>query len=235
MFALCAVAELISAVWPFDGDLAALTTTKAVTLAEVYPRAAYATALVDGTAKERPRLMVAKTDARHRHSAVQQLLDMRWVRYSGVHFEDIEWARDNEDDFDACITAAALLRCCIEELPLSQPLGPAARTEGGILGSGSINLALPETSYRPMGSLPVAAIAPTRQAPLHPPRQAATTGGREFRCPLSGCGKVFVGSRGGWDGHVGSPRLHPSWHAEVTDPEQRRHLFRLEFPEFFDR
>jgi hypothetical protein len=177
--------------------------------------------------------MIAKTDAHHRHSAVRQLLDTRWVLGNGVRFEDIEWARGNEDDFDASITAAALLRCCLEELPFSQPLGPTARAEGGILCSGSINLARPEATYRPIGSSTSAVTMPRLQAPLHLPQRTATAGGREFACPLSGCGKVFAGSRGGWDGHVGASRLHPSWHPEVTDPEERRRLFRREYPAFF--
>ncbi len=136
------------AVWPFEGGLEELN-AKAVTVAEVYPRAAYATALVDGAVRERRRLKLSKTDARCRYFAVQQLLGMRWVRYSRVRFEGMEWARENEDDFDACVTAAALLRCCLEELPFSQPLDFATRAEGGILGSGSINLALGEASYQP--------------------------------------------------------------------------------------
>src|SRR4051812_27061909 len=87
------------------------------------------------------------------------------ARDGDVRFEDVEWARGNEDDFDACITAAALLRCCLEELPFSQPLGPTARAEGWILCSGSINLARPEATYRPIGSSTSAVTMPRVQAP----------------------------------------------------------------------
>jgi hypothetical protein len=218
------------AVWPFEGSLEDLTSTKTVTLAEVYPRAAYATALVDGVVKERRRMKVAKTDARCRHSAVQQLLGMRWVQSRGVSFEGIEWARYNEDDFDACLTAAALLRCCLEDLPFSQPLDVAAPAEGGILGSGSINLALPEASYRPEKSVPAVFKAPVPNEALSV--RPTLRVGRGFQCPIPGCVKVFVGSRGGWDAHVGSPRVHPLWHPEVTEPERRRYLFRLAYPAF---
>lgn len=174
-------------------------------------------------------MKLAKTDARCRHSAIEQLVRMRWVRYGGVTYEGLEWARDNEDDFDACLTAAALLRCCLEELPFSQLLDSAARAEGGILGSGSINVGLPEATYRFDGFEPAAIRIPGQSAP----RSLTTTGGRRFSCPIPGCAKVFVGSRGGWDGHVGSPHLHPLWHPDVTDPERRRHLFRMEYSEFF--
>jgi hypothetical protein len=218
------------AVWPFEGSLEDLTGTKTVTIAEVYPRAAYATALVDGVVTERRRIKLAKTDARCRHSAIQQLLGMRWVRYSGVSFEGIEWARNNEDDFDACLTAAALLRCCLEELPFSQPLDYAARAEGGILGSGSINLTLAEASYRPYRSVLAGldTVIPKQSAG---PR--SSTSQRGFSCPIPGCVKVFGGSRAGWDAHVGSPHRHPFWHPDATDPQRRRQMFRLEYPKFF--
>ena len=100
------------------------------TLGEMYPRAAYATALMDGPIVDRPRLMVAKTDARIRHEAIEQLLAMGWVRQHEVHFDGLEWARDSEDDFDACITAAALLRCVLEGLPFSQRLDASSPAEG---------------------------------------------------------------------------------------------------------
>ena len=52
-----------------------------------------------------------------------------------------------------------------------------------------------------------------------------------IRCPL--CGKRFAIGRAGWDGHVGAIKLHPSWHPKVLDAEERKRLFRDEFPEFF--
>lgn len=139
------------AVWPFDGPLEALMATHPVVLAEIYPRAAYATALLDGPVARRPRLKVAKTDAAHRHAAVEQFANTSWVRDGNVQMDDLDCARNNDDDFDACITAAALLRCAIESLPFSDPLDRSASVEGGILGSGSINLTLRETSYRTRG------------------------------------------------------------------------------------
>jgi hypothetical protein len=222
------------AMWPFEGELDTLVGSRGTTVAEMYPRAAYATALIDGPPHCRPRLAIAKTDRGMRQAALEQLEGMRWVRYGKVRFEGLDCALDNEDDFDACVTAAALLRCVIEELPFTEPLDSAAGAEGGILGSGSVNLDLPETTYRAARpSTPVlpAQVQNTSAAQSHPCVHDVV--GRQFACPIPGCSKVFVGSRGGWDGHVGAVRQHPSWHRDVMNPEERRHLFRREFPTFF--
>jgi hypothetical protein len=200
----------------------------------MYPRAAYATALIDGRPNDRPRLALAKTAPHIRHAAIEQMQAMCWVRYSRVQFDGLEWALDNEDDFDACLTAAALLRCVIEELAFTEPLDARASAEGGILGSGSINLELPESAFRPdrsSGQMLGRAL-PRRESKPADERTSDSTGVR-FACPIPGCSKVFVGSRGGWDGHVGAVRQHPSWHAEIGDAETRRDLFRREFQTFF--
>ena len=63
---------------------------------------------------------------------------------------------------------------------------------------------------------------------------SGANGGVEYRCPIPGCGKVFSGSRGGWDAHVGSARLHPHWRRGVADPEERKRLFREEFRDWFE-
>lgn len=152
------------AVWPFEGDLDELLSTHGIVLGETYPRAAYATALTDGTPATRARLKLTKTDGRHRHAAIDKLLAQHWVRHNNVQFDGLDEARQNEDDFDACITAAALLRCVLEELPLAPPRDALATVEGGILGSGSISLDLRELTFR----LPAEAIsAVVRALPGH--------------------------------------------------------------------
>lgn len=55
----------------------------------------------------------------------------------------------------------------------------------------------------------------------------------EYPCPIAGCPQVFYGTRGGWDGHVGSPRMHPDWHPGVTDSEERRRLFKQDYAAWF--
>ena len=57
--------------------------------------------------------------------------------------------------------------------------------------------------------------------------------GRSFRCPIEGCEKVYEGTRGGWDGHVGSSRIHPHWHPELASAGARKKQFETEFPDFF--
>ena len=49
-------------VWPFDGKLDDMIGTAPVIVGEMYPRAAYATALLDSEAAARPQLKVKKTD-----------------------------------------------------------------------------------------------------------------------------------------------------------------------------
>jgi hypothetical protein len=124
----------------------------------------------------------------------------------------------------------------IEDLPLTESLDATATAEGGLLGSGSINLSLREQTFRP----PCVALPPPRpslgpRAPKTPsvPRQLSP-GDRYFACPIPGCGKVFIGTRGGWDAHVGAVRQHPSWLPDITSPERRRQLFKAQFPKFFE-
>ena len=56
---------------------------------------------------------------------------------------------------------------------------------------------------------------------------------RTYPCPIPGCSKVYQGSRGGWDAHVGSLRIHPSWHPELQSEQDRKQTYRTEFPDFF--
>jgi hypothetical protein len=131
--------------WPFEGTLDELLLGGAPVVAEIYPRAAYSTALVDH--EPRARMSLAKTDADTRRRAVHRLLSVRWVGATGVRFENLDEARANEDDFDALMTAAALLRCQLEGLPLWAAPLHAPSMEGGILTTGSVDLTLPEKAF----------------------------------------------------------------------------------------
>jgi hypothetical protein len=163
-------------------------------------------------------LSVAKTKPDVRLRAINSLQDAEWVRSLGVTLEDLVDAEGNEDDFDACFTAAALLRCVLERSPIELVADRAAPAEGGMLGTGSINLDLPERSF---GS----------RAPGGVPSREASP--RTYSCPIPGCGKMYRGSRGGWDSHVASLRIHPSWHPELQDEADRKQTYRSEFPDFF--
>jgi hypothetical protein len=147
-------------VWPFEGELAVLLASSAVALGEIYPRAAYATALLEGPVDARPPLGVAKTKAPIRSQAIAVLRNAEWVRHHGVTIKNLAEAEKSEDDFDACLTAAALLRCQLEGLPLSPPHCEAtAVTEGAILGTGSINIGLSARTF-PLTSLSRSALTP---------------------------------------------------------------------------
>ena len=110
-----------------------------------------------------------------------------------------------------------------------------------MLGTGSVKLRWPQQTFVRPGRVrpparPTAAVA---GRPIEPVRPEATNvsdvrdGARAYRCPIAGCDKVFQGSRGGWDGHVGSLRLHPDWHPELQVAEERKRRFETEFPGFF--
>ena len=208
------------AVWPLEGGLAELVESAPIVLAEIYPRVCYATALLDSAADGRPRLRIAKTKEDRRRQAVHALRASGWVSRHGVQLFGLEEARNNEDDFDACLTAAALLRCVLDSLPLCSR--DTSRIEGGMLGAAAVDLHLPERSF---GAAPRAARDRTPDV--------GKPSGQSFRCPIPGCPKIFTQGRLGWDAHVGSAKKHPEWRPELKEAEDRRRRFKAEFPEFF--
>jgi diadenosine tetraphosphate (Ap4A) HIT family hydrolase len=131
--------------WPFD-EAQPETVAAGVVLAEIYPRALYASALASEAPPLRARLSVAKGDRKCRRTAIDSLMAQDWVREHGVRFEDVEAETITEDAFDALLSAAGLLRCVLDGTPLgwsgSDPF------EGGILGLDSLNLSLPERTFR---------------------------------------------------------------------------------------
>jgi hypothetical protein len=135
-------------VWPFEGDLETLLRSASVVVGEIYPRAAYATALLDVPPASRAPLVLAKTDARVRAAALAALRAARWVASLDVTLEHLAEAEANEDDFDACLTAAALLRCVLDGSPLCPADLDLAASEGSILGTGSVNLRLPHRDFK---------------------------------------------------------------------------------------
>jgi 8-oxo-dGTP diphosphatase len=123
-------------VWPFDGDLQG-DSVSPVVVAEVYPRASYAIALA-GACPTKP-FPIAKTRKEPRAQALDALSKARWVAQHGVSLGDLSGARESEDDFDALLTATALVRHFVEQKSLSCWLiDPLA--EGGILGTGLLEL-----------------------------------------------------------------------------------------------
>ena len=126
--------------WPFEGDLAALAAEPGIVLADAYPRAAYSVALEEQLPAPLARL--GKTRESVRVEALARLREAAWVRRCGVVISDEAHARASEDDFDALLTAAALVRLVRESRPLSCELvDPTA--EGGILATGAIEFREP--------------------------------------------------------------------------------------------
>ena len=210
-------------VWPFEGDLTSLLVGHGVVLCETYPALAYAAALAD----ELPTGQIAnsKTKRAWRDHVCNRLAQAEWVDASRIDLGDLDASRANEDDFDAHVTAAAFLRCIHEGREIASPEWIDAKAEGSMLLAGVVD------PYRKSDS--------TRRIAGTAPRTRAESGssanrGVVYRCPIPACEKVFSGSRGGWDAHVGSARAHPEWWPGVDDPEERKRLFRDEFRDWFE-
>lgn len=131
-------------VWPFEGEIDALFKNGSVILGEAYPRAAYGIVLSE-VLPTRP-VTIAKTQRAARESAIGALEKLSWPRRLNIELRDFDCARQSEDDFDALLTAGALLRLVLEGQPLScEPVDP--RSEGGILATGGISPQLPRRQF----------------------------------------------------------------------------------------
>ncbi len=112
-------------IWPFEAALG----DGGVKLAEIYPRAAYGVAL--GEKAPWPSMALAKTQAAVRAAAIDRLRQARWIREAEVALDGLDAALESEDEFDACLAAAALLRLQLAGSPLCGSVDEVA--EGGIL------------------------------------------------------------------------------------------------------
>jgi len=155
-------------VWPFEGRLEDLTASARVVVAEIFPRTAYAVALSSHPVAHRRPMRIAKTKEACRIAALDRLSESRWITERGVELLGRDDAAGNEDVFDAFLAAAALLRSVLEGDPLSIEALEDAVAEGGILGSGSLDLALPEETLDCGG-------ARKRRAPRRPAPDVAET------------------------------------------------------------
>ena len=229
--AICLPAPRRFAVWPFEGDLPALFTNHRIVLSETYPRLAYAAALSRHLPANPIALPKTKYDARA--LACNCLSRVEWVSANNVCLGDLDPARANEDNFDALFTAAAVLRCQLEDRPLADRKWIDPVAEGSMLLAGPVcpggktrALALP--------GQPQANPGPGDRNAAAPPASGIVPGRRATcPCPIPGCPKVFFDTRGGWDAHVSSLRKHSDWHPEATDPAKRKLLFRMTFPDWF--
>ena len=126
------------AIWPFEGELPDLFATQQIVLAETYPALAYAVALATDLPTHRVR--VAKTHHAARDRVCGHLAQMPWVVANGVDLGDLGPTRTNEDDFDAHLTAAAILRCVLEGTPVTRSEWIDAEAEGSMLLAGPVDL-----------------------------------------------------------------------------------------------
>jgi hypothetical protein len=224
------------AIWPFEGALDALMSGHRVVLAETYPGLAYAAAL-EKTLPAAP-LRVSKTLKSERQRACEVLERAPWVVRFGVDLGPPEPCLENEDAFDSHVTAAAVLRCLLEHRSLAYPEWIDNVVEGSMLLAGPVDLhrrsrrlnrggVSPPSQLTLRDAVPRAVGSATRLTPRKRDDRE-----RNHRCPIPGCTKEFRGSRGGWDSHVASVRMHPEWRPELTDAVSRIRAFREQFYEW---
>lgn len=123
-------------VWPFEGELNRLLRDAPIIVAEMYPRIAYAIAVAPEL-PTRPKVPRKKSDRSEREEWVSRLRAAPWIHRFDVRIADEAAAISSEDDFDSLFTAAALLRCLVENVPLASDVVDA-RAEGGILGTDAV-------------------------------------------------------------------------------------------------
>lgn len=205
-------------VWPFEGSLDQLLTNSAIVVAEGYPAIAYTAALRESLPAR--LLKVAKTKREQRQIALGLLDKASWVANHSVVIHDLEEAKESEDDFDALMSAAGLLRCVLENHDLEEPAHDDPIAEGGVLLTSAIDFEQRGENLK------------GRELDRLIERRDPVPGGRQ--CPIPGCDKIFKRGRSGWDAHVGSAKTHPQWCPEILDPKDRKNHFKQEFSDWLD-
>ena len=119
-------------IWPFDGAQGDLAERHHVVLAEIYPRVCYGLALATGLPAS--PLSIAKTDPAARAEFLDQFAEHSWLSEVHVGFDALGTARRHEDDFDALLSAVAILRCVESDAPMEGHETWDSSVEGSILG-----------------------------------------------------------------------------------------------------
>ena len=166
--AACLASDRDFAVWPFDGPLSELLGTNGVVLAETYPGLAYAAALADDLPTG--RFAVGKTKSDQRNRACSLLGEAAWVTAYDVDLGDLAPASCDEDDFDAHLTAAAVLRCYLEGAEVADQEWIDTVAEGSMLLAGPVDPALKAKAMTSGANLAEAGASRRRPArrPAHP-------------------------------------------------------------------
>ena len=110
--------------WPFEVELDEAPEYGVPVIAESYPRACYGVALAPSLPAS-PRSL-AKTNPRERRARLDELTSAVWVREAAVELGGLEMADANEDDFDALMQAAGLVRMVKQPLRVSSCAARAA-------------------------------------------------------------------------------------------------------------
>ena len=131
------VGERDFAIWPFEESLSSPRSGQGIVLAESYPALAYAAALAENLPTGRIRL--GKTNPDERNCACDLLAQAEWVDVNRVDLGELGPVRASDDDFDAHITAAAVLRCFIEDIPLANRDWIDPDVEGSMLLAGAVD------------------------------------------------------------------------------------------------
>ena len=121
-------------IWPFDGELVELIQQPGVTIAEIYPGAAYAPlGIVIGKLKRK------KSKQEHRAAALAPLTTEWPIKHAlldGYAKRQFADGFATEDDFDAMVGVLSMLQVVCGGRPSGEPRGDRAATdiEGWILG-----------------------------------------------------------------------------------------------------
>jgi hypothetical protein len=210
-------------VWPFEGDFGDAFQKSDVVVAENYPAISYTSVFASKLPSARLKLSKTKVDVRK--PALAAMEDLEWLKKSGITLPCLTKCQESEDHFDAFMSALSQLRIVLEKLPMSHPSLTCPKSEGGILGSGVIQIEERSKSLDKQLGCP-----PGKKSKRV---SESIEGKREYPCPIPLCPKVFYNTRSGWDGHVGTHRMHPDWYPDVEDHAERLRLFRQDFPQFF--
>ena len=220
-------------IWPFENDPSNLLHHDGIVLCESYPSIAYATALVDKLPT--CKLIVSKTKQQQREKACERLRTANWVTRNKIDLGELNALKNNEDDFDAHLTAAAFMRCVVERMPLTSQDWIDVIAEGSMLLVGTVDPTLKSRNLTTRSQNKRSSISSSMHdvdTQIYGPSTKSSRNIYYF-CPIPGCSKRFYESRSGWDAHVASFRMHPDWHPNIKNGAKRKRLFRKEFQEWF--
>ena len=85
------------------------------------------------------KLIVSKTKQQQREKACERLRTANWVTRNKIDLGELNALIKNEDDFDAHLTAAAVMRCVVERMPLTSQDWIDVIAEGSMLLVGTVD------------------------------------------------------------------------------------------------